>query len=387
VKRFFLLLALLAAPAAAQDVAIRAGHVIPGGGVPPLEDAMVLVQGGRIVAIGHGLEVPVGVPTVAHPTGWLVAGFVDPSTTLGALGEADDIASALEPDASVAPNVAHRDFARARAAGITAALVAPGDLDLVGGAARLLKTTGARLGDAPLAKLSLHPWAYRPDRPPTSRAGAADLLRRTLAEAHNAGSESGEADPTDAGRALLVGFARGELAGLWTVGTPLDLRLGRDLASPYGLRVLWRLAPWFTAEDVDEAFSVAGRGPSGLSTLGVVVGPFALESPPALLRVPAAVKAAGQQVLFTSGAPGAPPGALRLSAALAVRHGLPADVALDALTRAAAEALGVADRIGTIEAGKDGDLVVLDGPPLDPATRVLETWVEGRRVHQAGRSQ
>lgn len=381
-SRFFLLLVLLAAPVAAQDVAIRAGHVLPGGGVPPLEDAMVLVQGGRIVAIGHGLEVPVGVPTVAHPTGWVVAGFVDPSTALGGLGEADDVASALEPDAAVAPNVAHRDFARARAAGITTALVAPGDLDLVGGAARLQKTSGAPLGDAPLAKLSLHPWAYRPDRPPTSRAGAADLLRRTLAEAHNAG----EADPGDAGRALLVGFARGDLAGLWTVGTPLDLRLARDLASPYGLRVLWRLAPWFTAEDVDEAFGPASRGPQSVTTLGVVVGPFALESPPALLRVPAALKAAGQQVLFTSGAPGAPPGALRLSAALAVRHGLAADVALDALTRAAAEALGVADRIGTIEAGKDGDLVVLDGPPLDPATRVLETWVEGRRVHQAGRS-
>jgi imidazolonepropionase-like amidohydrolase len=68
------------------------------------------------------------------------------------------------------------------------------------------------------------------------------------------------------------------------------------------------------------------------------------------------------------------------SAAMGVRFGLDRDTALAALTLNAAKMLDLADRVGSLSAGKDADFVVLDGDPLSVYTRVLETWVEGEKV-------
>jgi imidazolonepropionase-like amidohydrolase len=68
------------------------------------------------------------------------------------------------------------------------------------------------------------------------------------------------------------------------------------------------------------------------------------------------------------------------SAALAVRAGMDRDKALYALTMAGARMLDLGDRIGTLEPGKDADFVILSGDPLAVATRVEQTWVEGRKV-------
>ena len=68
------------------------------------------------------------------------------------------------------------------------------------------------------------------------------------------------------------------------------------------------------------------------------------------------------------------------SAALAIRAGMSPDAALAALTLAGARMLDLADRVGSLEVGKDADLVVLSGDPFAVETQVLETWVEGRKV-------
>ena len=74
---------------------------------------------------------------------------------------------------------------------------------------------------------------------------------------------------------------------------------------------------------------------------------------------------------------------LRRTAAIAMRHGLSRDGALRAITLTAAKHLGLDDRVGSLEPGKDADLVVLSGDPLSTYTRVLETWVEGQQVYDA----
>jgi imidazolonepropionase-like amidohydrolase len=68
------------------------------------------------------------------------------------------------------------------------------------------------------------------------------------------------------------------------------------------------------------------------------------------------------------------------TAALGVRAGMSRPKALEALTLAGAKMLGLEQRIGTLEPGKDADLVVLSGDPLSLRTKVLQTWVEGRKV-------
>jgi cytosine/adenosine deaminase-related metal-dependent hydrolase len=73
--------------------------------------------------------------------------------------------------------------------------------------------------------------------------------------------------------------------------------------------------------------------------------------------------------------------------ALAVRAGMSRKKALEALTIAGAEILDLQDRIGSLKAGKDADLVVLDGDPFSVYTHVLETWVEGQKVFDRSRAE
>jgi imidazolonepropionase-like amidohydrolase len=68
------------------------------------------------------------------------------------------------------------------------------------------------------------------------------------------------------------------------------------------------------------------------------------------------------------------------SAGLAVRAGMPREKALYGLTMANAKMLDMQDRVGSLEKGKDADLIILSGDPLSVYTKVLETWVEGRKV-------
>ena len=68
------------------------------------------------------------------------------------------------------------------------------------------------------------------------------------------------------------------------------------------------------------------------------------------------------------------------SAALGVRAGMSREKALEAMTLAGARMLGMADRIGSLEPGKDADLIVLSGDPLSIYTRIEQTWVDGQKV-------
>jgi imidazolonepropionase-like amidohydrolase len=362
------LLIAAAGPAAAQDatvVALRVGHLLPGGDVPPLENATIIIREGRIVALGHELELPPGVELVERPEAWAVAGFIDVSVGLGARFDRDELAAPLAPDVTTAwiTDPDHPDFAAARGAGITTCLLTPGDGNLFGGWSTLVKTTGDRIaGAAPVAKLSLGPQVLRGDRPPTSRSGALDLLRRRLRQAHNA-------QPGD--RDLIRPFAHGETAGLWSAGSGNDLRVVLELTRSLGLNTIVRLDPSIGVADLDGL---------DLTGVAVVVGPYDLDSPARCLRVPAALVAAGATPIFTSQAPDRGPAeGLRLTAALAVRHGLSASDALAAMTAHPARALGL--ELGTLDTGSEADLVLLDGPPTDLTSQVLETWVGGRRVH------
>ena len=89
--------------------------------------------------------------------------------------------------------------------------------------------------------------------------------------------------------------------------------------------------------------------------------------------------AAGIRVAFHSGSEeGA--AELPLLASYAVANGLGPGAALRALTSDAAAMMGIADRVGRLEAGLDADVLLLDGPPLEPSTSTLRTWVNGKEV-------
>jgi imidazolonepropionase-like amidohydrolase len=92
---------------------------------------------------------------------------------------------------------------------------------------------------------------------------------------------------------------------------------------------------------------------------------------------------AGVPLALCTGHPSRPVWTLRLEAALAVRAGLDGAEALRALTLNAAAALGLADRLGSLRPGKEADLILIDGDPFLPASRVMRTIIAGQTVYQA----
>jgi imidazolonepropionase-like amidohydrolase len=98
---------------------------------------------------------------------------------------------------------------------------------------------------------------------------------------------------------------------------------------------------------------------------------------------PKALYDAGVKFAFQTDSMGANIAYLPISAGLAVKHGLPYEEALKAITIVPAEILGVADRVGSIEKGKDADIRILDGDPLELQTKVEMVLIDGKVVFRA----
>jgi imidazolonepropionase-like amidohydrolase len=164
-------------------------------------------------------------------------------------------------------------------------------------------------------------------------------------------------------RGLLTVEARDAVAAL----AALDLREGREL----------RLVLEVGADAARVRREIAD------AAVPVVVAPVLGEESGKRARIAAELAADGVPVaIATASAPGPGSRLLVLHAARAVAAGLDPDAALAAITLRAAEVSGVAARVGSLEAGKDADLVFLTGPPLDTRSRVVRVLVDGETVFE-----
>lgn len=114
----------------------------------------------------------------------------------------------------------------------------------------------------------------------------------------------------------------------------------------------------------------------------VIYAPLLLSGKDKDLKRPGKLAEAGVKLAFSSLAPRTSACDLRTSAIIATRYGLEPELALKGLTIHAAEILGIAERLGSIEKGKDADLVVFDGDPLELSSRVEAVIVSGQIVYQ-----
>jgi imidazolonepropionase-like amidohydrolase len=209
-------------------------------------------------------------------------------------------------------------------------------------------------------------------RRPTTRMGVLAVLR----DAWNLGRAAGP-DAADADLAALARAAAGQIP------VRAHARTEEDIGTLLRVAGEWGFAP------VLEGGEEAWMGPERLKKAGVgcVLGPAAWpvggrgpEGTDGALRNAAILHGAGVAVALGSGGD---PARLREQAILAARLGLPREAALRGVTAAAADLCGAGERLGRLAAGRDGDLVVFDGDPLEPATRVLLVVVDGTVAHEA----
>jgi imidazolonepropionase-like amidohydrolase len=369
-------------------------------GVKP--DHTVLVRQDKIEAIVPAGPLPPDYEVLEARGRAVLPGLIDARTSVGLFGDGDGFQHAdheelTDPDtawvrAIDALNPSDPAFADAREAGITTLLTGPGTTNVAGGLSAVVKTAGHTvaamlvrepaglqfgLGRPPVA-------AYRDKNKVWTRMGIVALLRErlTAARAHVRKLEREEASggaERDFRLEPYVGLLRREYPARMRVATAEDAWTALRLSDEFGFDLV--------LEQLTEGH-LAGL-PQELARRGVpcVLGPMmkgakTLETKALTFRTAAILAGAGVRFALCSGHPSRPIRYLALEAALAVRAGLDEEVALRAITLDAAAALGLADRLGSLEPGKMADLAIFDGPPLLPTSQVTHLLIGGQVVHR-----
>lgn len=359
---------LLAAPQAAEEkadeVLVLQGGILHVGDGRQLSGVTVIIRNGKIEAVGEEFEPPDGAPVVKVPmTYHITPGFIDLHSHLGMTTELDETPRAITPLMRAADGFStdRDDVRRARASGVTSVALSPGGGNIVGGAMSVVRLGEGYLHEVlvePVAamKLSLGRAALRRGREPTSLAGAVTLLEQELADTN---SETHKRLVKEKRRAFIH------------VDTVEEIARALKLKSAFGLRLVLLHAA--AADEMVEAIRAAD--------VPVVLGPLTLTDDARTLRRAGVLSRAGISVGFASDSPRTSEEQLRMTAILAVRHGMSKEKALKGLSSVAAGLLGMEDRLGTVERGRDADLVIYTGHPLSPTARVDRVVVGGRIVH------
>jgi imidazolonepropionase-like amidohydrolase len=400
-----ILLALLALPAwaraADRTIAFRGGTVLPIA-APAIEDGIVLVRGAAIEAVGPAdeIRVPAGAEIVDCTGLVVMPGLVDTHSHLGGVS-GGDASEALHPGVRALDGVHVHDDSlwRARAGGITTLNVMPGSGHLMSGQTVYLKLRRDPhriedwlFCDDPIRgvcgsmKMANGTNSMR-DKPfPGTRAKSAAMVRELFVKAQDhaarleraAADDGGEAPARDLGLDAVSQVLRGERRVQFHTHRHDDIATILRLKREFGFDVVLQhgTETWMLADELAEA----GIGVS----FTLVDSPGGKEE---ILRMrmdgPALLERAGVDVSLNTDDWITDSRLFLRTAAMAVRHGMTREGALEAVTLAAARHLGLAGRIGSIEPGKDADLVLLSGDPLGVRTEVLGTWVEGERVYDA----
>jgi imidazolonepropionase-like amidohydrolase len=386
-------------PPRGSELLVRATRIVVAPDVV-LENDALLIRDGKVAAVGP--EIPEaskrGVRGV-ELDGTVVPGFVNPHSHLSLGEDLAERTDAATPDLRAADAFDPFDQLLAVHArhGVTAVGLAPLSANTLAGIAAAVRagTTGEVLSDAAYLKIALVSESLDQRRFPTSRMGAAELLRRSFERAR---SHTGDDPRSTALRDALAGTTR----------LAVHARAHADIVAALDLCEELGLEPLLIGADE------AARSLPRLAALGasIILGPLEADSAPQLLALPAQLEGAGIPFSFMAdrdpsvregSAPPRAPGArdrerftassptplpapvpgnpenLRLSAALAVRHGLSRRAALAALTRVPAEQCGVADRCGSLRQGCFADFVVFSGDPVDLTSRCLSVFVGGVR--------
>ncbi|GAA2285398.1 amidohydrolase [Nonomuraea roseoviolacea subsp. roseoviolacea] len=363
-----------------MNVAITNGYVVPMSG-PPVEGGTVVIESGRIMAVGRGIAVPEGMPVVDAGGLWVLPGFVEAHTHLGLGEEGEDAAGEDLNETRVAAgahlraidgvNPAEPGFADALSGGVTTAVVLPGSANPIGGQAMAVKCWGRTADEMVLrdpvgVKSAL---GENPKRRATStRLGTAAVIRAALRD--------GRDDP------VLRRVLDGELLWHQHVHRADDIATALRLADEFGHRLVLHHGT--------EAHLLADL--LAEREIPVVIGPLLagrskVELRNRTMRGPALLAAAGVRVAITTDHSSVPVHLLVHQVTLAMKEGLPRQDALASITVDPARIMGLDDRVGALRPGLDGDVVLWSGDPLDVMSRALRVFVAGREVyrHEDGR--
>jgi imidazolonepropionase-like amidohydrolase len=387
-----------------DELAIVGGTVVSVEG-EPIPGGTVLIRDGRIAAVGADVDVPAGATVVDASGRWVVPGLVDAHTHMGTLEEGEGWAGDDHDEATVpvtaqlraldAINHADHGFRDAIGGGVLTVGVNPGSCNPIAGETVAVRCIGRSVDEMVLrspagmkSALGENPKRYHGDagRLPATRMGIAAVIRQALAEAAEYSARRA-ADPDngpaiDLGKEALGRVLRREIPWRQHCHRADDILTAVRLSEEFGYDLV--------VDHGTEAHLVADvLAERGIPVLlgPLIVGRGKVELRNRSFRNARLLAEAGIELSLVTDHPVIPANLLVVQAAYAVREGLDRDVALRAITINPARVLGVADRIGSLVAGKDADLCVWSGDPLDPMQRVELAYVRGREIFRWDRDR
>ena len=392
------------------DLVVRGNKIYTMAG-PPIENGWISIKDGKIAAIGSGdVALAEGVRLLSAPV--VTPGLIDARTIVGLQGFQNEPREndVIERSASMQPELRAMDAFNGRERllewvrgfGITTIHTgfAPGAL--VTGQSMVIKTRGPTVDDGLLKPDAMLCVTLGSDglnrgeggKAPGTRSKQIAMLRQALIKAKEYAAkrdrpadkdddddEKKGAGSRDLGNEVLVRVLKKEMPLLIYAQRSQDISAALKLAEEFDLKiVLDGAAESYLLTDAIKSAAVPVIVHATLKRANDEAENLSFETAGKL-------KAAGIPIAMQSGYEGYVPKTrvVLLETAIAVANGLKFDDALAALTIEAARILGVADRVGSIEVGKDADLALFDGDPFEYTTRCTGTVIDGQVVHDAPR--
>ena len=402
-----LLLALTLLPAShalAETVAVKGQTVYPVAS-PPIENGVVVIEDGKITAVGPAAEIAIPADARVLEAAVVTPGLVDAHSTVGLSGiyngaldrdqrrtrvlDQDQLerSDPIQPQlrAIDAYNAREPLVAWIRSYGVTTVHTGHGPGALVSGQTMIVKTRGETAEEAVLrpeamVAFTLGPEVERNFDSPGTRAKGVALLRQAFLEARAYLESLDRPKPVTRNLKLetLGRVLRGEQPALITAQGTTEIQAALRLAREFGFRlVLDGVAEGYQMIDEIRAAQVP-----------VIVHPTMIrpsgDTRDFTFENIALLRRAGIPAVLQSGHESYVPKVriVLLEAAMALAYGLPFDDALAAITLDAARLLDIDDRVGSLEVGKDGDLVLFDGDPFEFTSHVCTVLIDGEVVSE-----
>lgn len=384
-------------PAAQDSPVAFTGALIYTVSGDPVEDGVLVIRGTEIVDVGSRdrVSIPADARIVDVTGKVILPGLIDTHSHIGR-GDGGDRSAPVHPDVRILDTIdaMNDSFMRARAGGLTTVNIMPGSGHLISGQTVYLKTRHARTiydmllcGDVTkdvCGGLKMANGTNSIGNPPfpQTRAKSAAIVRQLYLRAQEYRDKviAADGDPEkmpscDLQMETLVEVLDGKRIVHHHTHRHDDIMTVLRLANEFGFRVVlhhvsegWKVAEEIAAADIPASIILVDS-PGGK-----------LEAVNLIYENGRDLEQAGVDVAFHTDDPITDSRLFLRQAAIGVRSGMSKEKALEGLTLAGARMLGLEDRIGSLEQGKDADFVILSGDPFSVYTHVEQTWVDGKQV-------
>jgi imidazolonepropionase-like amidohydrolase len=419
----------------AENIAIQGGNILTISG-DMIEHGTILIKDGKVEALGRDVVIPSGTRTIDAKDKFVMPGHIDAQSRLYVIESELNESLAIAPELNIldALDPFIKEYQEVLAQGVTTIYVAPGSRSLLGGRGAVLKLNGSKTANKIVLKTDvavkgvigissnnqssslrrlehyssirealIATQAYMQEKRKYEQELSEYKKKKADKQKKDDEQEKGKKDdeqekgkkekpkrPAKPKRnptyEILAKVLRKEI--------PLQIEAHRVDDILNALRLADEFDFTLILDKCTEGYMIADE--IARRKVPVIVGPVStsfvdmpkLEYRNHDMRNAAILSKEGVKLaLGVSGRDGASSKFIALAAAMAVANGMDKDFALRAITLTPAEILGVADRIGSLEAGKDADIVILSGHPLDTFTQVEMVLIEGKTVYERKTAQ